>query len=88
MNHDIYLVVTCTLSNLQTALRNAVDNLLGEGGVDTDSEFKMNIIQMLHGAYNIQNWLEIDELKELWEFIQTFEEITFKKLDEPVSSRW
>ena len=68
MNHDNYLVVTCTLHNLQTSLRNAVENVLGEGGVNADSEFKMNVMQMLHGAYNIQNWLEIDELKESWKY--------------------
>jgi len=26
----------------------------------------MNCLQMLHGAYNIQNWQEDDELKQLW----------------------
>ena len=43
---------------------------------------------MLHGIYNIRNWLEMDELKEWWKFIQTFEELTFKKPEESVLSRW
>ena len=64
MKHESYLVGSCTLLNIQTALRNAVVNVLGEGGSD-DGEYRMNVMQLLHGAYNLQNWHEIEELKEI-----------------------
>ena len=85
-----YLIASCTLHNLQTALRNAVVNVLGEGGTDDNGEYRMNVMQLLHGAYNLQNWHEIEELKEIWTFVQTLDddELTFKKLEEPVLTRW
>ena len=47
-------------------------------------------MQMLHGAYNLQNWQESDELKELWEYLALLEddEVLFKKLEEPIVTRW
>ena len=89
LNHSHYLVASCTLHNIQTALRNAVVNVLGDGGME-DGEFKMNVMQMLHGSYNIQNWHEIEELKEIWKYIGETEctNLKFKKLEEPVLSRW
>ena len=65
LTHAIYLVATCSLHNVQTCLRNAVQNVLGEGGMDEKGEYLMNCMQMLHGAYNLQNWHEIDELKKM-----------------------
>ena len=38
-------------------------NVIGEGGFDDDGQPAMNCLQMLHGAYNIQNWQEDQELK-------------------------
>ena len=64
-------------------------NVLGEGGME-DGEFKMNMMQMLHDAYNIQNWHKNEELKQIWKYI-TDEESTnlkFRKLEEPVLTRW
>ena len=71
MQHDVYLISSCTLHNIQTALRNAVVNVLGEGGTDDNGEYRMNVMQLLHGAYNIQNWHEGDELREIWKYVQT-----------------
>ena len=58
--------------------------------MDENGEYKMNVMQMLHGAYNIQNYTENDELKDIWKFVQQVndEEIKFKKLEEPVLTRW
>ncbi len=80
------MMATCTLHNLQTCLRNAVCNVLGDGGKDDDGEYKKNVMQMLHGAYNIQNYHEKDELLGLWDHLQrlTPEQLKFKKLEEPV----
>eukprot|EP00957_Ditylum_brightwellii_P107755 8220736-Ditylum_brightwellii.AAC.1 len=41
-------------------------------------------------AYNIQNWQEVAELKELWKYIADVnnEDNTFCKLDAPVLTRW
>ena len=62
---DGYLLGTCTLHNLQTALRNTVTHVLGEGGTNAKCEFRMNAMQILHGAYNIQNYHEVGELRGL-----------------------
>ena len=58
-----YLVGSCSLHNLQTCLRNGVINVLGEGGTNENGEYVMNAMQMLHGAYNLQNWQETKELR-------------------------
>ena len=89
MQHNSYLISSCTLHNIQTALRNAVINVLGDGGME-DGEFKLNVMQMLHGCYNIQNYHESDELKEIWKYITKEEstDLKFRKLEEPVLSRW
>ena len=62
---------------------------MGEGGFDDNNQPIMNCLQMLHGAYNIQNWQEDDELKQLWCHLQ--DEVAnekFKKLEEPIMMRW
>ena len=49
----------------------------------------MNVMQMLHGAWNIQNWQEDEELDGLWKIIQegNATEIKFKKMEQPVLTR-
>ena len=66
---DEYLVSTCSLHNLQTMLRNAVVIVLGDGGQDENGHYVMNVMQMLHGAYNIQNYHNNEELKTLWTYL-------------------
>ena len=48
----------------------------------------MNVIQMLHGAYNIQHWQESDELKELWTYLRDATNEEFHRLEEPIMTRW
>ena len=64
--------------------------MLGEGGMDDNGGYSMNAIQMLHGAYNIQNWQKTEELKDLWIFIEQDELVKtkFKKLEDPITTRW
>jgi hypothetical protein len=92
VKHSQYLISTCVLHNLQTCLRNAVENVTGLGGQNEKGEYKMNVMQMLHGAYNIQNWQEVEELKEVWSFVQDADgllmRLTFKRLEEPILTRW
>ena len=76
------------MHNLQTCLRNAVVNVLGEGGMNDKGEPLMNVMQMLHGAYNLQNWQEDEELKQLWAYLSEDDVVTFKKLEEPIMTRW
>ena len=92
LTHEHYLLSTCSLHNLQTALRNGIEFVFGGGGMD-ENGFKLNCMQMLHGAYNLQNWEEKECLKEMWEFIRdvergNVEDIPFKALSEPVATRW
>ena len=61
-----YLVTSCALHNLQTALRNGVQLVLGEGGLDHELKGKHNAMQLLHGAYNLQNWYKHDKLKDIY----------------------
>ena len=86
LSGDGYLLATCCLHNLQTALRVAVENVLGEGGMDSTC-IKMNLMQMIHGAYNIQNYHESEELSDLWTFLDA-NATKLKLLEEPVLSRW
>ena len=64
-----YLISTCSLYNLQNCLRKAAIHVLGEVGVDKNGQPVMNCMQMLHRAYNLQNWQEFDELKQLWVYL-------------------
>ena len=80
-----YLVSTCSLHNLQTCLRNSVVMVLGEGGKDESGNYSMTVMQMLHGAYNLQNWQEDDELKLLWSYLSDeVSEKNFRKLEDPI----
>ena len=65
-------------------------SVLGKGGNDSNGEPVMNVMQMLHGAYNLQNWQENGKLKGLWNHIQqqNTTNIKFKKMEEPVLTRW
>ena len=78
----------CTyfLHNLQICLRNAVQNVLGEDNGDDNGDYVKNVMQMLHGAYNLQNWQETKESKELWKYLSSLdnEDITFKNLKSPL----
>ena len=79
------LILTC----IYRATKNAVINVLGDGGTN-DGEHELNMMQMLHGCYNLQHWHELDELKEIWKYVSEQEcaYLKFKKLEEPVLSRW
>ena len=90
LTSPIYLMTSCALHNLQTALRNGIQLVLGEGGLEDDGKGKRNAMQLLHGAYNIQNWCENDELKEIYLYTREQEglEMKFKKLEEPIVTRW
>ena len=62
---------------------------MGEGVFDDDSKPIINYLQMLHGAYNIQNWQEDDEIKHLCSHLQ--DNVTnekFKKLENLIMTRW
>ena len=50
-----YLVSYCTLHLLQLCLCNAVKEKYGDGGFLPDGNFKRNAMQLIHGAYNLQN---------------------------------
>ena len=67
--HKNYFVASCMLHDLQTALRNAVEMVLGCGGKDEAGEYLQTCMQMLHGAYNLQNWFETEELKQMYLYI-------------------
>ena len=83
-----YLFSACTLHNVRNGLRNTVMRVLGEVGTNEKGEFRMNAMQMIHGAYNIQNYHEIEELKGLWAYVEEADGMKFKVLEEPVLTRW
>ena len=59
--HVHYIVGTYTLHNLHTGLRNTIEAVLQK----EKGQYHMILMQMIHGAYNIQNWQETDELKDI-----------------------
>eukprot|EP00957_Ditylum_brightwellii_P117910 8993776-Ditylum_brightwellii.AAC.1 len=81
MQGDLYLISTCTLHNVQTTQHNAVEQILGEGGQDENGDYKMNVMQMLHGTYNLQNWKESEELAELWTYLSSVSDTDKKSRD-------
>ena len=85
-----YFVDSCSLHDLQTALRNAAEQVLGVGRTDENSAHMQTAMQMLHGCYNLQNWHETDELKNIFEFVVKQEGLSNKyvSLPEPVMTRW
>ena len=48
----------------------------------------MNAMQMIHGTYNIQNYHEIEELKDLSAYVAEADGMKFKVLELPVLTRW
>ena len=64
--------------------------VLGEGGLLEDGTGKLNAMQLLHGAYNIQNLMDHGKLKDIYLYTQTQEglELKFQKLEEPIVTRW
>ena len=66
---ELYLVTSYSLHNIQTALRNGVQLVLGEGGLDNDKKGKLNAIQLFHGVYNLQNFHKHEELTDIYLYI-------------------
>jgi hypothetical protein len=52
-----YLVASCTLHDIQIALVNLVKKAMGEGSLGART-----MVQMLHSASDLQEWMEYNEL--------------------------
>ena len=55
--------------------------IFGEGGQTSSGNFNMNVMQMHYGTFNIQNYSEVNELRDIWKYVQSFDnddEIKFK----------
>ena len=89
-----YLVASCLLHNLQTCSRNGIIDVLGKGGTtkynDGTVHYKINAMQLLHGAYKIFNYLPYDFMKKIWEDMCQKLSIScpFKIFQKPVLKRW
>ena len=89
-----YRVVSCSLHNVQTCLRQCVQKVYGEGGMiekqNGKVEYKKNAMQLLNGLYNLFTYLDVEEIKEMWRV--TCEDLgvdeKFTKLTNPVVTRW
>ena len=70
-------------------MRNGLQLVSGEGELDSDLKGKQNAMQLLHGAYNLQNWYEHDELKDIYLYTRQCEGLDqkFIKLEEPILTR-
>ena len=86
-----FLVLLCSLHNLQTCLRAAVIENLGEGGKAV-GDWKRNAMQLLFGVYNLQTptYHEAEELKKKWEAIARQMGVMkpFRRIPKPVLTRW
>lgn len=78
------------LHNIQTALRNVIQEIFCEGGTDEQNEYKMNARKLMHGIYNIQNCIPSETLKELCKEACTKLAVNkpFKFLIVPILTRW
>ena len=66
MTSPSYLVTLCILHNFQTALRNGVQLVIGEGGLDSENKQKLKAMRLSHGAYSLQNWHKHEELRDMY----------------------
>ena len=94
-----YRVVSCSLHNIQTCLRQCIQKVYGEGEqVERVSEcgkktqdYKINAMQLLNGLYNLFKYLDLEEMKEIWKVSCEDlgkDNVKFKKLTNPVVTRW
>ena len=96
----LYRVCSCSLHNVQTCLRQCIQQVFGEGGtvdmVDPATkkvrkDYKKNAMQLLNGLYNLFTYLDVDEMRAIWEIACNDLGITdakFVKLTNPVVTRW
>ena len=47
-----------------------VETLLDVWGTDEKEEFVINIIQMMHGTFNIHKWHGEQKIREIWKYVQ------------------
>lgn len=62
-----YVVASCSLHNIQTCFCNVILIVFGLGGLKKgtkDTYGNINVMQLLHGVYNIQNWIPNQLLKK------------------------
>ena len=64
--------------------------VLDEGRLDSNMNGKIIAIQLLYGFYNLQNWCEHDEQKDIYLYTHKEEgkEENFMKLEEPLLTQW
>ena len=94
---DGYRVVSCSLHNLQTCLRQVIQKVYGEGGmIETNfsgkkvKDYKKKMMQLLNGLYNIFTYIDIEEMRKIWKVAceDLGVDIKFMKLTNPVVKRW
>ena len=85
-----YRVGSCALHNIQTCLRNTIQDVFGEGGKDINGNFKVNAMQLLHGLYNLVNYIKNDVLKRMWEeaCVRTGKKKKYHVMSAPILTRW
>ena len=97
-----YLISFCTIHILNLCLSNPIELLMGTGGLLTDSEGKeagyiKNLLQALHGLYDLEQRFEAPRWKELWEdaarkagvyHLVAGKRGKVKKMQRPVLTRW
>ena len=86
-----YVVGSCCLHNLQTALRNAIIEISGEGGMDSETgDYKMNAMQLMHGMYNLHNYVPSHLYAKLWKKAcdELQIDVPYKILPAPIVTRW
>ena len=92
---EIYLTAYCTLHCVQLTISNAVENVIGTGGMQRcngQDAYKQNAMQLLHGVYNLQDHHEKAEWKQI--FVEASKSITGDDVNEPptvpkpILTRW
>ena len=90
-------VTSCSLHNVQTCLRNCVEEVFGAGGMSETKvgrsikrTFKMNAMQLMNGVFNLFTYLDLEVLKGIWEHTNNIlgTNEPFHKLTNPVLTRW
>ena len=92
---DNYRVGSFCLHDIQKTLHQGIKTVFGEGGNlklkkgEKDTK-KKNAMQLLHGLWNLSNYLDEDFFKEAWKLAcdNLGMNVKYVKLSQPVLTRW
>ena len=92
---DMAEVISCSLHNVQTCLRNGILAVFGDSGTTCDEHghhttFKKNALQLIYGIANVHDYLDRYLFEAMWNVCCDKLNVVkrFSKMNKPCLSRW